>query len=70
MWSVDLFVENPIPFEVLHDRAETQTIEGEPVTVCSIEDLIELKLTAGRPQDMVDIEKLRLIREKRGHGER
>jgi predicted nucleotidyltransferase len=52
----------------LRARAETQTIEGESVTVCSIEDLIELKLKAGRPQDMVDIEKLRRIREKRGHG--
>lgn len=68
MWSVDLFVENPIPFEDLRARSETQTIEGERVTVCSIEDLIALKSIAGRPQDLVDIEKLSRIQEKRGHG--
>lgn len=44
----------------LHDRAVAGRFDNLPMRVCSYEDLIELKRDAGRPQDLVDIEQLRL----------
>lgn len=69
MLTIDLFVHHPIPFAELHARAERMVIEGVPVYICSIDDLISLKQLAGRPQDLQDIERLRLIQEKRQRGE-
>lgn len=68
MLTIDLFVHHPIPFADLSARAERMVIEGVPVYICSIADLIKLKQLAGRPQDLQDIEKLRLIQEKRQRG--
>jgi hypothetical protein len=42
-----------------------QLSEGASVLVCSYDDLVELKEAAGRPQDMLDLEALREIREER-----
>lgn len=70
MLTVDVFVQHPIPFTDLRARAERMVIEGVPVYICSIEDLITLKQQAGRPLDLLDIEKLRIIQEKRKRGER
>ncbi len=70
MLTVDVFVHHPIPFADLRSRAERMVIEGVPVSVCCIDDLITLKQQAGRPQDLIDIENLRRIQEKRKHGER
>lgn len=69
MLTIDLFVHHPIPFAELRSRAECMGIDGVPVYVCSIGDLITLKQQAGRPQDLLDIEKLRRIQEKK-RGER
>jgi hypothetical protein len=68
MLSVDLFAENPIPFADLLARSQSVAIEGEAVVICSIEDLIALKKRAGRPQDIIDIENLQRIQEKRDNG--
>ncbi|MBI5612240.1 MAG: hypothetical protein HY942_04095 [Gammaproteobacteria bacterium] len=70
MLTVDVFVQHPIPFTDLRSRAERMVIDGVPVYICSIEDLITLKQLAGRPLDLLDIEKLRIIQEKRKRGER
>jgi len=70
MLTIDLFVHHPIPFTDLRSRAERMVIDSVPVYICSIDDLITLKQLAGRPQDLQDIEKLRLIQEKRQRGER
>ena len=70
MLSVDVFVHHPIPFADLRARAERMVIDNVPVYICSIDDLISLKQRAGRPQDLQDIEKLRLIQEKRKRGDR
>jgi len=69
MLAVDLFVRHPIPFADLHARAERMVIEGVPVYISCIDDLISLKQQAGRPQDLIDIENLRRIQEKRKHGQ-
>ena len=68
MLTVDIFVHHPIPFSELLSRAERMVIDGVLVYICSIDDLITLKQQASRPQDMIDIEKLRRIQEKRKHG--
>ena len=52
---VDLFVHEPIPFKDLSQRAVTMNIDGTPVPVCDIADLIELKRRAARPRDIDDI---------------
>ncbi|MBT9612407.1 MAG: hypothetical protein IV108_03965 [Burkholderiales bacterium] len=43
---VDLFVHKPIPFKELSQRAVTMNIDGTPIPVCDIADLIELKRCA------------------------
>ncbi len=68
--TVDVFVHHPIPFADLRARAERMEIDGVPVYISSIEDLITLKRQAGRPLDLVDIEKLQLIQEKRQRDKR
>ena len=66
--EVDLFVEHPIPFEELWDRADVITLSSGTVRVASIADLIALKRLAGRPEDHLDIEALEAIAEERRRG--
>ena len=68
MWSradpmlvVDLFVEDPIPFEDLWARSEVVSLGHTSVRVAAIADLISMKRRAARPQDLIDIEELRKI---------
>lgn len=63
---VDLFVRRPVDFEALWNRAETIELEGVPVRVAAIDDLVAMKRSAGRPQDLDDIRHLEWIRAKRG----
>lgn len=53
--SVDLFVDYPIPFEDLWQRAERLRIDDVVVTVASIDDMLIMKRKAGRAQDLDDI---------------
>jgi hypothetical protein len=62
--SVDLFVEQPIDFEELWERSVAVDIEGTPVRVASIVDLIRLKRIADRPMDREDIAALEHIQER------
>ncbi|MDH5563963.1 MAG: hypothetical protein OEY91_10125, partial [Nitrospirota bacterium] len=55
---VDLFVENPIPFEDLWSRSTTVQVDMVSIRIVSLVDLIHLKRLAGRPQDLTDIERL------------
>jgi hypothetical protein len=61
MRAIDLFVTYPIPFEALWTRSQVFDIQGAPVHVASIEDLIHLKRLAGRPQDEADVRELEAI---------
>lgn len=62
--SLDVFVKEPIAFDQLQCDAVNTDIDGMPVPVASIEHLIEMKQSAGRPRDLDDIAKLRQIREQ------
>lgn len=52
-------------YERLRTRADNMDIDGLPVAVAAIVDLIEMKRAAGRPQDLVDLESLEVARRRR-----
>ena len=52
-------------FEGLRQRATKVTIDGRTFFVASIDDLIGMKRSAGRPQDLLDITQLEDIRKRR-----
>jgi hypothetical protein len=62
---VDIFAANPIEFEELWSRSEVVQLVGAAVRVASIPDLIALKRVAGRPEDLLDIEALEAIMDRR-----
>ncbi|MGN6371714.1 MAG: nucleotidyl transferase AbiEii/AbiGii toxin family protein [Solirubrobacteraceae bacterium] len=51
-------------YETLRQRAETMNLAGSQVRIASIQDLIEMKRAAGRPQDLVDVESLEAAEEQ------
>lgn len=65
MRAVDLFVRSPIDFEQLWSQAPVMMLQSTTVRVAHIDDLITLKRQAGRPQDLIDIEQLELIKRRR-----
>jgi predicted nucleotidyltransferase len=59
---VDVQTQTPgIDFESAWARRDVKQIEGVPVNIVSLEDLIASKQAAGRPQDLEDLEVLRRI---------
>lgn len=63
--EIDLFVESPFDFDKAYSKAaHLELIPQLPATFVSLEDLISLKKEAGRPEDLLDIEKLKMIRGK------
>lgn len=68
MTHVDLFAKNVLDFEGTYREAERiELFEGVPVVVISLDGLIYLKQLAGRAQDFLDIEKLRVLQEAKRH---
>jgi hypothetical protein len=64
--EIDLFVDPPLVFSDSYARAlKLDIAQGIVATFCSFDDLIRLKMIAGRPQDLFDIEQLQKIREGR-----
>jgi len=62
--EIDIVFESPIPYNELKERSVKIELHGEKVPLISIHDLIELKIKAGRKQDLTDAEHLRRILEK------
>jgi len=64
--EVDLFVELPLDFDAAYRSAiRKEVAPGVVATFIGLEDLRRLKQRAGRPQDLLDLEKLAsLDREK------
>lgn len=60
--EVDVFAEEPIPFDHLWGASETLDVGGVPVRVASVDHLIAMKRAAGRPQDLADIAALDALR--------
>ncbi len=61
--TVDIFVEHPIPFDALWSEAIAVELPAATVKIASVEHVIQMKRAAARPQDLLDIEKLALIRD-------
>lgn len=57
---VDMFVSEPFAFDEEYRRALLKPLGPTPVRFVSIPTLIQMKETAGRPQDRIDIEHLRM----------
>lgn len=58
---IDVFVTEPFDFEVEYGSALMKPLHGAiPVRFVSIPTLIRMKEAAGRPQDLIDIEYLRM----------
>ena len=62
--EIDIIIDTPIPYEELRNRAIRIELQDERISVVSIHDLIELKLRAGRKQDLADVEHLRMVLER------
>jgi hypothetical protein len=58
---VDAFVQEPFPFEEEYARALVKELAGAgPVRFVSLRTLIRMKEEAGRPEDRIDVEYLRM----------
>jgi predicted nucleotidyltransferase len=62
--EIDILIETPIPYEGLKNRAIRIELQDEKIPTISIHDLIDLKLRAGRKQDLADVEHLRMVLER------
>jgi hypothetical protein len=64
--DLDLLVDPPgaPSYASLRRRADVVEVDGASVRVASLEDLIEMKRAAGRPQDEIDIESLEIARSR------
>ena len=60
--AVDLFLEPPSDFDALWSASDEMPLETTTVRVLSLDDLIALKRTAGRPRDMLDLDELEQIK--------
>jgi hypothetical protein len=65
--EVDLFVDPPIGYAALAERAERRMLGTTPVLIAAISDLIAMKREAGRPKDLEDIAALEAIALRRSH---
>ncbi|MFZ2309155.1 MAG: nucleotidyl transferase AbiEii/AbiGii toxin family protein [Rhodoferax sp.] len=59
--TLDVLLFPPVPPAEMCQRAVHLDVSGTPVNLASVEDLIALKQSVGRPIDLADIEHLRRI---------
>lgn len=61
--TIDIFVDDPLGFGEAYARAESLPLtDNLNAIVCGYQDLVKLKLLAGRPKDLADLEQLKRIR--------
>jgi hypothetical protein len=58
--DIDLLVspDGAPSYQSLRRRADVMDLGGQSVRIASIEDMLDMKRAAGRPQDLIDIESL------------
>lgn len=64
--DLDLLADPPGSpgYPALRRHADLVDLDGDSVRIASLEDLIEMKRAAGRPQDELDIESLEVARSR------
>lgn len=69
MTEVDLFVTDPIGFDDAYEgRVAMEVAPGVEATFVALDDLLRMKRSAGRPQDLVDVERLEELHGGGRHG--
>ena len=63
--EIDLLISESHRFDELLSRASTVEYDGQIYHVASIDDLIEMKMRAGRAHDLTDIAVLQAIKQHR-----
>ncbi len=62
MTPVDIFIEEPFDFAIAYARSMCADYSaGIIARFVALEDLVEMKRAAGRPQDLMDVEQLMLL---------
>lgn len=64
--EVDILVNSPVNFEEVYGRIEFVAAKGLPIPLISLDDLITLKRSSRRLQDLSDVEALRKVKRIRG----
>ena len=60
--SLDVFVDEPFDFTAEFAIAPVrESLPGLPIHIVSLETLLAMKRSAGRPQDLADIDELNLL---------
>lgn len=62
--EIDLLVQQSHRFDQLKARAKKIEFGGTEFLVVSLDDLIEMKRAAGRPQDLLDVAELTAIKSR------
>jgi hypothetical protein len=61
--GIDVFVYDPLGFDEAYGRGTFFRLsDNVDVPVCGYNDLVKLKMEAGRPQDLADLEQLKIAR--------
>ncbi|MBI4669811.1 MAG: hypothetical protein HY747_11650 [Elusimicrobia bacterium] len=58
---VDVFLKNPIPFAPAFRKRKEIPVADFKINVIALDDLIYLKKKAGRPDDLLDIDRLKRV---------
>lgn len=61
MYEIDVFLIIPVDIKKAFKKAVIKNAGDIPIPLVSIDDLIEMKKQAGRPQDLWDIEMLKAL---------
>jgi Nucleotidyl transferase AbiEii toxin, Type IV TA system len=59
--TVDVLIAPPLDIEPALSRAERRRVDDVTVAVAAVEDMIQMKVRAGRAQDLADVEHLRRL---------
>jgi len=60
--TVDVLLKHSLDLDAAMERALVQTVEGVPIRIASMDDMIALKQNTGRRQDADDVEHLLRIK--------
>jgi hypothetical protein len=65
--GLDLLADPPgaPPYATMRSRADRVELDEIVIAVASLDDLLAMKRAAGRPQDLVDVEALEVVRLRR-----